>query len=115
MLADDGHFGDAPPGRADDGARQYTVGFSNSTLMRGIVKALTNQGFISQALAEGGGPGALAGLSDRHRRRRAALRPAASAATSSLLDITMRSGLDSRSTARSMKARTREGWSTRLP
>ena len=28
-------------------------GFSNSTLMRGIVKALTEQGFISQALAEG--------------------------------------------------------------
>jgi len=36
-----------------DGSRQYTLGFSNSTLMRGIVKALTDQGFISQALADG--------------------------------------------------------------
>jgi len=36
-----------------EGSRQYTLGFSNSTLMRGIVKALTEQGFISQALAEG--------------------------------------------------------------
>ena len=33
------------------GARQYTVGFANNMLLRGVVRALTNQGFVSAALA----------------------------------------------------------------
>lgn len=33
-----------------EGARQYTLGFSNSSLMRGIVRALSDAGFISPAL-----------------------------------------------------------------
>jgi Fic family protein len=32
-------------------ARQYTLGFSNSLLLRGVVRALTAQGFVSPALA----------------------------------------------------------------
>jgi Fic family protein len=31
-------------------ARQYTIGFSNSYLIRGIVQALSNEGFIPSAL-----------------------------------------------------------------
>ena len=33
------------------GARQYTLGFTHSTLLRGVVKSLTDQGFVSPALA----------------------------------------------------------------
>ncbi len=33
-----------------EGARQYTIGFSNSYLMRGVVRALSNEGFIPTAL-----------------------------------------------------------------
>lgn len=33
-----------------EGARQYTLGFSNSYLMRGIVRALSDEGFISPVL-----------------------------------------------------------------
>ncbi len=33
------------------GARQYTVGFANNMLLRGVVRALTDQGFVSAALA----------------------------------------------------------------
>ncbi len=33
------------------GARQYTIGFTNNTLLRGVVRALTEQGFIPQALS----------------------------------------------------------------
>ncbi|PZU52627.1 MAG: cell filamentation protein Fic [Thauera sp.] len=33
-----------------DGARQYTVGFSNSVLLRGVIRALTAEGFIPDAL-----------------------------------------------------------------
>lgn len=36
-----------------EGARYYTLGFSANRLLRGIVRALTDQGFISQALASG--------------------------------------------------------------
>ena len=32
------------------GARQYTIGFSNSYLMRGVVRALSDEGFIPSAL-----------------------------------------------------------------
>lgn len=32
-------------------ARQYTIGFSNSTLLRGVIKALTDRGFIPSAVA----------------------------------------------------------------
>lgn len=32
------------------GARQYTVGFANNLLLRGVVKALTDRGFITSAL-----------------------------------------------------------------
>lgn len=32
-------------------ARQYTLGFSNSLLLRGVVRALTDRGFVSPALA----------------------------------------------------------------
>lgn len=33
------------------GARQYTIGFSHNMLLRGVVRALTNEGFIPAALA----------------------------------------------------------------
>lgn len=33
-----------------DGARQYTLGFSNSFLLRGIIRALSEKGFISPTL-----------------------------------------------------------------
>lgn len=33
-----------------EGARQYTIGFSNNYLMRGVVHALSNEGFIPSAL-----------------------------------------------------------------
>ncbi len=33
------------------GARQYSIGFSHNMLLRGVVRALTEQGFISDALA----------------------------------------------------------------
>jgi Fic family protein len=33
-----------------DGARQYTVGFANSYLMRGVIHALSDEGFIPAAL-----------------------------------------------------------------
>lgn len=33
-----------------EGARQYTFGFSNNYLMRGVIKALSNEGFIPEAL-----------------------------------------------------------------
>ena len=32
------------------GARQYTLGFSNNYLMRGIIRALSEEGFIPQTL-----------------------------------------------------------------
>ena len=32
------------------GARQYTIGFSNNYLMRGVVQALSDEGFIPSAL-----------------------------------------------------------------
>ena len=31
--------------------RQYTLGFTHNTLLRGVVKALTDQGFVPPALA----------------------------------------------------------------
>lgn len=34
----------------NEGARQYTIGFSNSYLMRGVIRALSDEGFISAAL-----------------------------------------------------------------
>lgn len=34
-----------------EGARQYTLGFTHNMLLRGVVKALTDQGFIPPALA----------------------------------------------------------------
>jgi Fic family protein len=33
-----------------EGARQYTIGFSNNYLMRGVVRALSNEGFIPPSL-----------------------------------------------------------------
>jgi Fic family protein len=33
-----------------EGARQYTVGFANSFLIRGVIRALSNEGFIPDAL-----------------------------------------------------------------
>ncbi len=33
-----------------EGARQYTIGFSNNYLMRGVVRALSNEGFIPASL-----------------------------------------------------------------
>lgn len=33
-----------------DGARQYTVGFSNTFLIRGVIRALSNEGFIPDTL-----------------------------------------------------------------
>ena len=35
------------------GARQYTLGFDNNHLLRGVIHALTAEGFISPALAGG--------------------------------------------------------------
>lgn len=35
-----------------EGARQYTIGFSNNYLMRGIIRALSNEGFIPNSLNE---------------------------------------------------------------
>jgi Fic family protein len=35
-----------------DGARQYTLGFTHNLLLRGVVKALTEQGFVPPALTE---------------------------------------------------------------
>ena len=37
-----------------EGARQYTIGFSNNYLIRGVVYALTNEGFIPAALNRAG-------------------------------------------------------------
>jgi hypothetical protein len=34
------------------GARQYTVGFANSFLMRGVIQALSDEGFIPDALIQ---------------------------------------------------------------
>ena len=34
-----------------ENARQYTIGFSNNMLLRGVIRALTDQGFIPSALA----------------------------------------------------------------
>lgn len=39
------------------GARQYTIGFANNMLLRGVVRALTDEGFIPAAL-NSPGPGA---------------------------------------------------------
>ena len=33
------------------GARQYSIGFSHNLLLRGVVRALTHEGFIPAALA----------------------------------------------------------------
>ena len=35
-----------------EGARQYSIGFSNSYLMRGIIRALSNEGFIPASMNE---------------------------------------------------------------
>jgi Fic family protein len=35
-----------------EGARQYTIGFSNNYLMRGVVRALSNEGFIPATLSK---------------------------------------------------------------
>ena len=35
-----------------EGARQYTIGFSNNYLMRGVVRALSDEGFIPSALSK---------------------------------------------------------------
>lgn len=35
-----------------EGARQYTLGFTHNMLLRGVVKALTDQGLVPPALAE---------------------------------------------------------------
>jgi hypothetical protein len=32
------------------GARQYTIGFGNNTLLRGVIRSLTEEGFIPMAL-----------------------------------------------------------------
>lgn len=37
-----------------EGARQYTLGFANNMLLRGVVRALTDEGFIPAALAAPG-------------------------------------------------------------
>ena len=37
-----------------EGARQYTIGFSNNYLMRGVVRALSNEGFIPATLNKAG-------------------------------------------------------------
>jgi len=36
-----------------DGARQYTIGFSNSYLIRGVIHALAHEGFIPPTLSHG--------------------------------------------------------------
>jgi Fic family protein len=36
-----------------EGGRQYTIGFSNNYLMRGVVQSLAVQGFVPQALNKG--------------------------------------------------------------
>ncbi len=36
---------------AASATRQYTLGFTHNTLLRGVVKALTDQGFVPPALA----------------------------------------------------------------
>jgi Fic family protein len=33
-----------------EGARQYTVGFANNFLIRGVIRALSNEGFIPDTL-----------------------------------------------------------------
>lgn len=33
-----------------EGARQYTVGFSNSLLLRGVIRALSSEGFVPDAM-----------------------------------------------------------------
>ena len=33
-----------------EGARQYTVGFSNNNLLRGVIQAVSAEGFIHEAL-----------------------------------------------------------------
>jgi hypothetical protein len=33
-------------------ARQYTIGFSNNMLLRGVVRALTDRGFVPSALSD---------------------------------------------------------------
>jgi len=33
-----------------EGARQYTIGFSNNMLLRGVIYSLTEKGFIPAAL-----------------------------------------------------------------
>lgn len=38
----------------EEGARQYTIGFTNSYLMRGVINALMNEGFISAGLSQAG-------------------------------------------------------------
>jgi len=40
------------------GARQYTLGFTHNLLLRGVVKTLTDQGFVPPALAGLSAPGA---------------------------------------------------------
>src|SRR5690606_19040794 len=35
-----------------EGARQYTLGFTHNMLLRGVVKALTDQGFVPPALVD---------------------------------------------------------------
>jgi len=37
------------------GARQYTIGFSNNVLLRGVINALSDEGFISSALSRENG------------------------------------------------------------
>ncbi len=34
-----------------EGARQYSIGFSNNYLIRGVIQALSNEGFISASLS----------------------------------------------------------------
>ena len=34
----------------NEGARQYTIGFSNNYLIRGVIKGLREQGFIPEQL-----------------------------------------------------------------
>jgi len=39
-----------------DGARQYTIGFSGSYLMRGVIQALSKEGFIASVLTANESP-----------------------------------------------------------
>ncbi len=41
----------ASSGSAASETRQYTLGFTHNTLLRGVVNALTDQGFVPPALA----------------------------------------------------------------